>query len=76
MLLRGFMPIHLMGCTDLGKWADEFVRSVEETPSIATDHALMYEWFSLVFYAGYDNKVSRSRSFCQSMSDQSVGDRG
>lgn len=51
------MPVHLMGCTDLGKWADEFVKAVEENPALATNRALMYEWFSLVFYAGHDRQA-------------------
>jgi hypothetical protein len=46
--------IELYKSFDARVWASEFVRYVNENPSIATDEGTMTTWFASALMRGYD----------------------
>ena len=46
--------IDLVDNTDAMAWVEEWLRIVNEEPSIATDRATMIGWFANAIMAGYD----------------------
>ena len=54
------MNTNLCGETDALVWAIEFVKTVKEYPSIATDEQTMLGWFANAIMAGYDKAKRES----------------
>ena len=48
------MSNKLVGETDAVIWAEEFVKTVEENPTIPTDQGTMISWFANAIVAGRD----------------------
>jgi hypothetical protein len=44
----------IAGTVEATVWAKEFVRAVQNNPSIATDEGTMQGWFANAIMAGYD----------------------
>jgi len=57
--------IHLFGNTDAQAWAQSFVKTVREHPTIPEDEGTMIGWFANAIMAGYDagQKAERERDF-------------
>jgi len=47
----------LSGCTDAQVWAQAFVETIRENPTIPEDEGTMIGWFANAIMAGYDEGV-------------------
>ena len=50
------MPTHMMGCHNIELWVEEFVLATQSNPALPVNKALLYEWFSTIYYSGYDSR--------------------
>ena len=50
------MPTHMMGCHNIELWVEEFVLATQANPALPVNKALLYEWFSTIYYSGYDRR--------------------